>query len=135
MIQHVEAVYENGVFRPLNPVSLLEAERVTLTIMHAKPGDTLRDMDLLERVRAEVAAMENIPSLEEVRRALSKMPDSLSPKTSPPSERSVRLALYFFDSSAVAKRYHPEIGSEKVMTIYAELQKEIRISQLNFVEV
>jgi len=27
MIQHVEAVYENGVLRPLNPVSLSEAER------------------------------------------------------------------------------------------------------------
>ena len=45
------------------------------------------------------------------------------------------MALYFFDSSAVAKRYHPEIGSERVMTIFAELQKEIRISQLSFLEV
>ena len=45
------------------------------------------------------------------------------------------MALYFFDSSAIAKRYHPEIGSEKVMTIFGELQKEIRISQLSFVEV
>ena len=38
-------------------------------------------------------------------------------------------------SSAVAKRYHTEIGSDRVMTIFAELQKEIRISQLSFVEV
>ena len=78
MIQHVEAVYENGVLRPLNPVSLAEAERVTLTITNAKLGDSLRDDDLLEMVRAEVAAMENIPSLEEVHRALSKMTGSLT---------------------------------------------------------
>ena len=45
------------------------------------------------------------------------------------------MALYFFDSSAVAKRYHLEIGSGKVMTIFTELQTEIRISQLSFVEV
>ena len=45
------------------------------------------------------------------------------------------MALHFFDSSAVAKRYHPESGSGKVMTIFAEMQKEIRISQLSFVEV
>jgi uncharacterized protein len=45
------------------------------------------------------------------------------------------VALHFFDSSAVAKRYHPESGSGKVMTIFAEMQKEIRISQLSFVEV
>ena len=78
MIQHVEAVYENGVLRPLNPVSLSEAERVTLTITNAKPADSLRDNDLVERVRAEVAATEKIPILEEVHRALSKMRGSLT---------------------------------------------------------
>jgi hypothetical protein len=59
-------------------VSLSEAERVTLTITNSEPGDSLRDNDLLERVRAEVAAMENIPSLEEVHRALTKMHGSLT---------------------------------------------------------
>ena len=68
----VLAVYENGVLRPLDPVSLSEAERVTLTIINAKPADSLGDKDLLERVRAEVAAMENIPSLDEVHRVLVK---------------------------------------------------------------
>ena len=78
MVQHVEAVYENGVLRPLNPVSLAEAERVMLTITNAKPSDSLRDKELLERVQIEVAAMENIPSLEEVHLALSKIPGSLA---------------------------------------------------------
>jgi predicted DNA-binding antitoxin AbrB/MazE fold protein len=32
MSTHLEAVYENGVFRPLQPVQLAEHRRVTLTI-------------------------------------------------------------------------------------------------------
>lgn len=32
MSTHVEAVYENGVFRPLHPVQLPEHQRVTVTI-------------------------------------------------------------------------------------------------------
>lgn len=32
MSTHLEAVYENGVFRPLQPVSLPEHLRVTMTI-------------------------------------------------------------------------------------------------------
>ena len=32
MEQKIKAVYENGVFRPLGPVSLHEAEKVTITI-------------------------------------------------------------------------------------------------------
>ena len=32
MSTHVEAVYENGVFRPLHPVELPEHRRVTVTI-------------------------------------------------------------------------------------------------------
>ncbi len=31
-MNHVEAVYENGVFRPLQPVQLPEHQRVTITI-------------------------------------------------------------------------------------------------------
>ena len=78
MVLHVEAVYENGVLRPLNPLSLVEAQRVALTITDAELGYNVRDKELLERVRAEVATMEHIPSLEEVHRALSKIPGSLT---------------------------------------------------------
>jgi predicted DNA-binding antitoxin AbrB/MazE fold protein len=34
---HVEAVYENGVFRPLQPVHLPEHQRVTVTIGEESP--------------------------------------------------------------------------------------------------
>jgi len=45
------------------------------------------------------------------------------------------LSRYFFDSSALAKRYHPEIGTAKVTSIFAEPGCEVRISRLSFVEV
>ncbi len=42
---------------------------------------------------------------------------------------------YFFDSSALAKRYHPELGTPKVLSIFAEPGREIRISKLSFIEI
>jgi predicted nucleic acid-binding protein len=44
------------------------------------------------------------------------------------------LDRYFFDSSAIAKRYHPEAGSSEVERLFAEPGREIRISRLSFVE-
>jgi hypothetical protein len=45
------------------------------------------------------------------------------------------LARYFFDSSALAKRYHPEAGTPKVLSIFSEPRREVRISELSFLEV
>jgi uncharacterized protein len=45
------------------------------------------------------------------------------------------LARYFFDSSALAKRYHPEVGTPKVLSIFGEPGREIRISKLSFLEL
>lgn len=45
------------------------------------------------------------------------------------------MARYFFDSSALAKRYHPEIGTPKVLSIFQESGREIRISRLSFLEI
>jgi len=45
------------------------------------------------------------------------------------------LGRYFFDSSALAKRYHPETGSSEVERLFAEPGREIRISRLSFVEI
>jgi uncharacterized protein len=45
------------------------------------------------------------------------------------------LARYFFDSSALAKRYHPEIGTAKVLSIFSEPGREVRISKLSFLEL
>lgn len=41
MSTHLEAVYENGVFRPLQPVELPEHRRVTLTIDEGETADAI----------------------------------------------------------------------------------------------
>ena len=77
MPQHIQAVYENGVFRPLSAVSLREADVVSLTI-----GDpisrTAADEEFLAYVRAEVAALEHRPTLQEVHQALASVPGSMA---------------------------------------------------------
>ena len=78
MSLRVEAVYEKGVLRPLTPVDLPESQQVTLLITQAS-GRTQLDVDLVERAKAEVAAMKHKPTIEDVRRALSKIPGSLVP--------------------------------------------------------
>ena len=78
MVQEVDAVYENGLLRPLEPLDLLDSQRVRITVTTPELGRSRRDMKLLERVRAEVAGMTEIPSLEEVQRMLSAIPDSLT---------------------------------------------------------
>jgi hypothetical protein len=45
------------------------------------------------------------------------------------------LASYFFDSSALAKRYHQEEGSAKVEEIFREPGRRIIISNLTVVEM
>lgn len=78
-MQHkVEAVYENGVFRPLEPVSLKDAEHVTLTISDPAAGRSCRDLDIIERARKHVAAFGKVPSIEELRSALAVIPGNLS---------------------------------------------------------
>jgi predicted DNA-binding antitoxin AbrB/MazE fold protein len=78
MIQEVEAVYEHGVLRPLEPLTTLaESQRVKLTISDAKAASGRQDLEFLEWAQAEVAAMPHTPSLEEVQKIMSKIPGSL----------------------------------------------------------
>jgi predicted DNA-binding antitoxin AbrB/MazE fold protein len=78
MMQQVEAVYENGVLRPLEPVELSESQRVTLTIVGPDAGHDLLDVQLLKRARAEVAAMKDPPTIEEVRAQLATIHGSVA---------------------------------------------------------
>ena len=78
MKQQVDAVYENGVFRPLTPVAVGESQRVRITIADADPQPVFVDTELVERARAEVAAMKHRPSIEEVRAALASLPGSMA---------------------------------------------------------
>ena len=78
MIRNVDAVYEHGVLRPLEPLSLTESQRVKLTISDVLSGPSQRDLNILERARAEAAVAGTIPTIEEVRAALASVPGSLS---------------------------------------------------------
>jgi predicted DNA-binding antitoxin AbrB/MazE fold protein len=71
-----DAVYENGVLRPLNPVDLPEHERLSVTV--SRRTDPLAD--ILDWDAHELAATEgdeNI-SLEDVQLALSKISESMA---------------------------------------------------------
>lgn len=77
MTLRAEAIYEGGVLRLLEPVDLTESQHVTLLISETGTGPSQLDRQLVERARAEVAAMQHVPTIEEVRRVLSKIPGSL----------------------------------------------------------
>ena len=78
MIQQVEAVYENGILRPLAPITLNQSQRVRITIDGLDSSQDLLDTELLERARAEVSAMKHLPTIEEVRTLLSTIPGSVA---------------------------------------------------------
>jgi predicted DNA-binding antitoxin AbrB/MazE fold protein len=78
MVRDVEAIYEHGVLRPLVPLSLTESQRVRLTISDVASARSQRDLNIVSRARAELAAMESVPTIEEVRDALSAIPGSVA---------------------------------------------------------
>ncbi len=45
------------------------------------------------------------------------------------------MSAYFFDTSALAKLYHPEVGTPKVVEIIEAVGAQIRISRLTVVEL
>jgi predicted DNA-binding antitoxin AbrB/MazE fold protein len=73
MTKSVEAIYENGVFRPLDPVDLPEHQRVQVSV--ADEDESL-DRDYIEWAASQV---QETVSLEAVRKALAKIPGSLTP--------------------------------------------------------
>jgi predicted DNA-binding antitoxin AbrB/MazE fold protein len=76
MTKTIPAIYENGAFRPLAPVSYQENEQVWLTIQRSTAGeDHLGDQEFL--AYCETQADDSV-SLEEVRQALAKIPGSMT---------------------------------------------------------
>jgi predicted DNA-binding antitoxin AbrB/MazE fold protein len=71
MKKSVEAIYENGVFRPLEPVDLPEHQRVQVSI--ADEEEWL-DRDYIQWAASQV---QETVSLDAVRKALAKIPGSL----------------------------------------------------------
>jgi predicted DNA-binding antitoxin AbrB/MazE fold protein len=77
MREQIEVVYENGVLRPLGPLpaEVHEHERYTVTIEGVGGGESW-----LDAACAAAAARDGDPaaSLEDVRRALAKVPGTLA---------------------------------------------------------
>jgi predicted DNA-binding antitoxin AbrB/MazE fold protein len=75
MTRPLQAVYENGAFRPLEPVSCREHERVLLTVESAESvEDALLDHEFMAYCEAQA---DDKVTLEAVRQALAKIPGSL----------------------------------------------------------
>ncbi len=75
MSRTIKAVYENGAFRPLEPVPCHEQERVVLTVESAETAeDNLLDLEFLTYCETQA---DDTVSLETVRQALTKIPGSL----------------------------------------------------------
>ncbi|MBI3756518.1 MAG: antitoxin family protein [Deltaproteobacteria bacterium] len=73
MTKRLDAVYENGVFRPLESVNLPEHQRVIVTL--SEPEEDWLDTEFMDSCATEVR--EHV-SLETVHQILSKISDSLS---------------------------------------------------------
>jgi predicted DNA-binding antitoxin AbrB/MazE fold protein len=81
MNERIDAIFENGVFRPEVPVNLANGQRVSLSV-EARPTatDDLGDLGDLLDVEFTASCLERAgdpPSLDEVRRVLSAFTGSL----------------------------------------------------------
>lgn len=76
MEKTVQAVYEDGVLRPLEPIPFEERKEVTVTV--SDEGNIPRDHPLLVSSEEWADAARDDISLDEVRRALATIRGSLS---------------------------------------------------------
>ena len=77
----VDAVYENGVLKPLQPLDLIEHEHVVLNVVKAFDAacpSSLLDVAYIESLRKHLDGAEPAPGLDEVRRRLAKIPGSMT---------------------------------------------------------
>ena len=80
MAKYIEVIYTNGVFRPSGPLELELEEGQRLTFLlpeHGAEQDQFVEDEDLRRWCADQAG-EKVPSLEEVRRTLSKIPGAMA---------------------------------------------------------
>jgi len=75
MTRNLQAVYEGGVLRPLEPLDLREQQLVNLTITDEAPAEPWLDTECLAACASEA---DDSVTLEEVRAALAKIPGSLT---------------------------------------------------------
>lgn len=75
--RNIQAIYENGVLRLLEPVPLAEKQRVTLSLVQ-EPQSIVDDLLDHEFLAACVPEADPNITLEAVRTALAKIPGSLT---------------------------------------------------------
>jgi len=80
MTRRIDAIFENGILRPLEPLQLEEMERVRLTISNdiADPLEALVDRQFLESCSLELAGLGPVPTLHEVHESLARDKSSWS---------------------------------------------------------
>ena len=79
MLLQVDAVYENGVLRPLQPLDLKEHEHVLVSVVKGSaPSRSRLAVDYIEKLKRELEDAGAGPSLEEVRHRLSKIRGSMA---------------------------------------------------------
>jgi len=80
MSKPIDVIYTHGVFRPFEPLELDLEEGQRLTLMLPESGDERAPFVEDEGLRKWCAeqAGEQVPSLEEVRRTLAKIPGSMA---------------------------------------------------------
>ena len=80
MLIEIEAVYEDGVLKPVRALALAEHQHVTVFISEATQSDSRTHLDTayVENLRNELETAGPPPGLEEVRRRLSKIPGSMT---------------------------------------------------------
>ena len=80
MVKHIEVIYTQGVFRPSAPLEVQFEEGQHLTLILPENGAEVEPFEEDEDLRQWCAeqAGEKVPSLEEVRQSLSKIPGSMA---------------------------------------------------------
>ena len=74
----VDAVYENGVLRPLQPLDLREHERVVVSVAKTTSDRSQLAVEYIEKIKRELEDSEPALGLEEIRRRLAKIPGSMA---------------------------------------------------------
>ena len=79
-MKHIEVIYTQGVFRPAAPLEVQLEEGQHLTLILPENGAEVEPFEEDEDLRQWCAeqAGEKVPSLEEVRQTLSKIPGSMA---------------------------------------------------------
>jgi predicted DNA-binding antitoxin AbrB/MazE fold protein len=75
----VDAVYENGVLRPLQPLDLKEHEHVLVSVVKDAVHDrSSLAVEYIEKIKKELQYTQPAPGIVEVRRRLGKIPGSMA---------------------------------------------------------